>query len=67
MTFQVGHVNLPQSRVNLPEVKEILVDHEASVVKRIKENLGVDIRGQTSIYHWPYPSRFDWTPSPPNF
>jgi hypothetical protein len=67
MTFQVGHVDHPQSRVNLPEVKEILADHEASMVKRIKENLGADIQGQKSIYQWPYPSRFDWTPSPPYF
>jgi hypothetical protein len=31
----------------LSKVKEILAEHESSMVKRIKENLGVDIRGNT--------------------
>ena len=63
-TFEVRHVDPPQGRMNLLEVKEILVEHEASVVKRIKENLGVDIRGNTLVYQKPYPSHFDWAPSP---
>ena len=55
-TFQVGHVDPPQGKVILPEVKEILAKHEASVVHRIQENLGVDIRGNVSTYQKPHPS-----------
>jgi hypothetical protein len=51
----------------LPEVKEILTEYEASMIKKIKENLGVDIRGDTMVYQKPYPSHFDWAPSPANF
>jgi hypothetical protein len=51
----------------LPEVKEILTEFEASMIKKIKENLGVDIRGDTMVYQKPYPSHFDWAPSPANF
>jgi hypothetical protein len=64
LTFQVGHVDPPQGKVILPEVKEILTEHEASMARRMKENLGVDIRGNTSVYQKPYPSPFDWAQSP---
>ena len=37
------------------------------MIRKIKENLGVDIRGDTSVYQKPYPSHFDWAPSPANF
>jgi hypothetical protein len=30
-------------------VKEILTEFEASMIKKIKENLGVDIRGDTTF------------------
>jgi hypothetical protein len=51
----------------LPEIKEILTKHEASIARRIKENQHVDIRGNTSICQNPYPSHFDWDPSLPSF
>jgi hypothetical protein len=51
----------------LLEVKEVLAEHEASIMKKIKQNLGVDIRGDTTVYQKPYPSHFDWAPSPANF
>jgi hypothetical protein len=51
----------------LPEVKEVLAKHEASITRNIKENLGVDIKGYTTAYQNPYPSCFDWAPSPSNF
>jgi hypothetical protein len=51
----------------LLEVKEVLIKHEASIFRKIKENLGVDIRGDTTVYQKPYPSCFDWVPSPANF
>jgi hypothetical protein len=51
----------------LLELKEVLVEHEASIIRKIKDNLGVDIRGHTTVYQKPYPSRFDWAPSPTNF
>jgi hypothetical protein len=50
LTFQVGHVDPPQGKVILPEVKEILTEHEASMARKMKENLGVDIRGNTLVY-----------------
>lgn len=41
----------PQGKVVLLEVKEILAEHEASVARRIEENLGIDIiRGDVSTY-----------------
>jgi hypothetical protein len=67
LTFQVGHVDHQHGRTHLPKVKEVLAEHEASIMKKIKQNLGVDIRGDTTIYQKPYPSRFDWAPSPANF
>jgi hypothetical protein len=54
-------------KTHLPEVKEVLAVHEASIIRKINENLGVDIRGDTTVYQKPYPSRFDWAPSPANF
>lgn len=49
------------------EVKEVLAEHEASIIRKIKENLNVHIRGHTMVYQNPYPSCFDRDPSPPNF
>jgi hypothetical protein len=43
LTFQVGHVDPPQGKVILPEVKEILTEHEASMARKMKENIGVDL------------------------
>ena len=64
--FKLG-MPILQGKVILPEVKEILINHEASMARRIKENLGVDIRGQYNVYQKPYPSHFEWAPSPANF
>ena len=64
--FKLG-MPILQGKVILPEVKEILINHEASMARRIKENLGVDIRGNTSLYQKPYPSHFEWAPSLANF
>jgi hypothetical protein len=47
-------------------VKEVLTEHEPSTARRIKENLGIDIKGNTLVYQKSYPSHFDWAPSPPN-
>jgi hypothetical protein len=53
LTFQVRHVDPPdQYRSNLLETKEILAGHETYVPKRIKENISVDISGNT-IYTTP--------------
>jgi hypothetical protein len=65
--FQVGHADNHQVKVILPKVKEIVVEHEASVARRNQENLSFDIRGNTSIYQKPYPIHYDWEPSLSNF
>ena len=52
--FKLG-MPILQGKVILPEVKEILINHEASMARRIKEN------------QKPYPSHFEWAPSPANF
>jgi len=46
--FKLG-MPILQGKVILPEVKEILINHEASMARRIKENLSVDIRGNTLL------------------
>lgn len=48
-------------------MKKILAQHEASTIQKIKENLGIDIQGDTTVYQKLYPSHFDWAPSPPKF
>ena len=47
-TFQVGHADHQHGKTHLPEVKEVLAEHEASIIRTIKENLGIDIRGDTT-------------------
>ena len=44
-TLQVGHADPQHGRTTLLEVKEILAEHEASMIRKIKDNLGVDIWG----------------------
>ena len=46
--FKSGHADHQHGRTNLLEVKEVLAEHEASIIRTIKENLGIDIRGDTT-------------------
>jgi len=36
LTFQVGHADHQHGRIHLLEVKEVLVEHEASIIRKIK-------------------------------
>jgi uncharacterized protein YfaP (DUF2135 family) len=36
LTFQVGHADHQHGRTHLPEVKVVLAEHEASIIRKIK-------------------------------
>lgn len=65
--FKSGILTLLSQQDKYVRCKCNSLGHEASMIKNIKENLGVDIRGHTLVSQKPRTSHFDQAPSHPNF